>query len=74
MQSLLDRLLSNALRLGAHFRNKPSAFVSGDKRQRWLHRPIAICGVQVGVADSARDYFDQYFAWLWIWYWNLTNL
>ena len=53
---------------------KARAFVAGDKGQRGFNRPIAIRRVQVGVADTARDYLHQHLSRPWIWYWNFANL
>src|SRR5262245_36087165 len=40
-------------------RHDACAFVTGDERQRRLDRPIAVCGMQVGVAAAARKDLDE---------------
>ena len=42
------------------------AFVAGDERQRRLHRPVAACRVQIGVADAGSENPHQHFVWTWI--------
>src|SRR5271157_1729202 len=39
--------------------NDPRSLMSGRDRKIWLHRPIAVRRVQVGVADPTRDDFHQ---------------
>ena len=44
---------------GADGRDDACAFVTGNERQRRLHRPVAVRCVEVRVADAARDDLDQ---------------
>ena len=37
----------------------PDAFMAGNERERGLHRPVAVCGVEIGVADAAGLGLDQ---------------
>src|SRR5271170_2223116 len=57
----------------AQFGHKARAFMPRDKGQSWFNRPIAICCVYVGMADTARDYLDQRLPRSWIWNWNFPN-
>ena len=43
--------------------NDPRSLMSGRDRKIWLHRPIAVRRVRVGVADSTRDDFHQGLPW-----------
>src|ERR1700720_2924623 len=54
--------------------HKSRAFMPGYKWQSGFHRPIAVCGMQVGVADTTRDHFDQSLTRPWIRNWNFPNL
>jgi hypothetical protein len=44
---------------GAHGGDMTDAFVTRDERRLGLHRPIAVRGMQVGVADAARRDPDE---------------
>lgn len=39
--------------------------VPGDERRRRLDRPVALCGMQIGMAYAAGDDLHQYLAWAW---------
>ena len=43
----------------AHGGDDSDAFMTGNKRERRLGRPIAVGGMQVGMADAARNHLDQ---------------
>ena len=47
---------------GPECRDGADALVTGNQGQLRLHRPIAVHGVQVGVADTTRRHLDQYLA------------
>jgi len=43
----------------ADFHHFADAFVAGNERRSWLHGPIPLRGVEVGVADPGGDQPDQ---------------
>ncbi len=47
---------------GAHRHHMADAFVTGDEGRIGLDRPIALGGMQIGVADAAGGDLDQYLA------------
>jgi hypothetical protein len=59
---------------GSQLRDEARAFVPRDKGQSGFDRPIAIRCVQVGVADTTSDYFDQRLSRPWIWNGNFSKL
>ena len=51
------------LHAGTECGDDAGAFVTRNERQRRLHRPVAVGGVEVGVTDAARHDLDEHLAW-----------